>query len=204
MAKRGVRPHERTRGYHARQVETQEPLERFLIVCEGVKSEPNYFRSFRVTSASIKVVGLGLNTRGLVEKALELGQDEDYNQIWCVFDRDSFPTAHFNAALELAAHHQIKVAYSNEAFELWYLLHFHYYNTAMVRSEYIGKLSELLGMPYKKNLENIYDQLRLRQEVALKNAKRLLGQYRPLNPAIANPSTTVHQLVEQLNRFVRR
>jgi hypothetical protein len=203
MAKRALRPIERTRGYHARPVDTQEPLERFLIVCEGAKSEPNYFRSFRVSSAAIRVVGLGMNTRGLVEKAVELSQDEDYNQIWCVFDRDSFPAVHFNAALALAAHHQIKVAYSNEAFELWYLLHFHFYNTAMVRSEYVGKLSELLGIPYRKNLENIYEQLKPRQEAALKNAKRLLGQYRPANPATDNPSTTVHLLVEQLNRFVR-
>lgn len=203
MAKRSLQPAERTRGYHARRVNTQEPLERFLIVCEGIRSEPNYFRSFRVVSAAIKVVGLGVNTRGLVEKAIELSRDEDYNQIWCVFDRDSFPIEHFNAALALADHHQIKVAYSNEAFELWYLLHFHFYHTALVRSEYVGKLSELLGMPYRKNLENIYEQLKPHQETALKNAKRLLSQYRPLNPTIANPSTTVHLLVEQLNRFVR-
>jgi leucyl-tRNA synthetase len=34
-------------------------------------------------------------------------------------------------------------------------------------------------------------------------AERLLAQYSPPNPAADNPSTTVHKLVEQLNRFAR-
>jgi hypothetical protein len=41
------------------------------------------------------------------------------------------------------------------------------------------------------------------QSQAIKNSKRLLEQYNPPQPAIDNPSTTVHLLVEELNKFVR-
>ena len=35
-------------GYTKRSVGTRETVQRFLVVCEGEKTEPNYFRSFRV------------------------------------------------------------------------------------------------------------------------------------------------------------
>jgi hypothetical protein len=73
----------------------------------------------------------------------------------------------------------------------------------MARIDYGVRLSELFGSKYEKNRDDIYHLLKPRQETALRNARRLLTQYDPLVPATANPSTTVHLLVEQLNRFVR-
>lgn len=35
------------------------PKQIFLIVCEGERTEPNYFKSFRITSANVIVVGTG-------------------------------------------------------------------------------------------------------------------------------------------------
>jgi len=61
----------------------------------------------------------------------------------------------------------------------------------------------MLGHPYQKNSEIIFEELLARQADAIRNAKRLLAQYSPPNPAADNPSTTVHKLVEQLNRFAR-
>src|SRR5712691_5351267 len=84
-------------------------------------------------------------------------------------------------------------------FELWYLLHFHYYDAAMSRADYGNMLNNLLGMQYRKNRDDMYDLLRSRQVDAMRNAKRLLEQYNPSNPALDNPSTTVHLLVEELN-----
>lgn len=192
-----------SRGYSKRKVDTRNLLERFLIVCEGEKTEPNYFNSFRVPKNVIDVYGFGNNTIELVEKAVELKRNGDYDQVWCVFDRNSFPAKNFNAALELAKKEKIEVAYSNEAFELWYLLHFNFYDTAMPREDYKKKLSRLLGHEYKKNSENIYEELESRQPNAIKNARRLLDQYSSPKPESDNPSTTVHLLVEQLNRFIR-
>jgi hypothetical protein len=63
-------------------------------------------------------------------------------------------------------------------------------------------LTKLLGYEYKKNSEKIYEELESRQSDAIRNARKLLEQYEPPNPERDNPSTTVHLLVEQLNRFV--
>jgi hypothetical protein len=148
-----------------------------------------------------------MNTRSLVEKALEIRKkakdnDEIFDQVWCVFDRDSFTLQNFNAAFDLAERKKIKIAYSNEAFELWYLLHFHYFNSGISRDDYIEKLSKLLNEPYKKNNTEMYRKLMDRQPDAIKNAKNLLNTYSPPTPGKDNPSTTVHRLVIELNKFL--
>ena len=66
---------ERRHSYQRRNINTLEKRERFLIVCEGKKTEPNYFRSFKVSTANIKVGGEGANTLSLVNVALELKLD---------------------------------------------------------------------------------------------------------------------------------
>lgn len=107
----------------------------FLIVCEGEKTEPNYFEKFRVPKKVFDVVGIGANTTSLIRKAIKLRNNSNttYDEVWCVFDRDSFPVQNFNNALSLATKNNIKVAYSNEAFEIWYLLHFNYHDSATSR-----------------------------------------------------------------------
>ncbi|MBF2005048.1 RloB family protein [Chlorogloeopsis fritschii PCC 9212] len=198
------RKKENSRGYLPRKVNTREVRQRFLIVCEGEKTEPNYFRSFRVPKnvAEIDVQGLGENPSKLVQSAKELQNQEDYDQVWCVFDRDSWPMEDFNNAIKNADAQGFKVAYSNEAFELWYVLHFEFLNTGIPRSDYKKKLTSLLGKTYKKNSETIYDELFEKQSIAIKNAENLLKQYAPHIPARDNPSTTVHLLVQELNKFI--
>lgn len=44
----------------------------FLIVCEGVRTEPDYFKAFRITTATIKAVGQAMNTISLVNKAISI------------------------------------------------------------------------------------------------------------------------------------
>ena len=127
---------------------------------------------------------------------------EEYDQVWVVFDCDDFSASDINRAVHQARQRGIQVAYSNQAFELWYLLHFNYHDTAVPRRAYFAKLGALLGHPYAKNSGTIYRELESRQSVARANARRLLTQYDPLNPAADDPSTTVHELVEQLNRFL--
>lgn len=191
-----------SRGYAERKVATREIRERFLIICEGDKTEPNYFKSFRVPKDVLDVRGLGANPSKLVEKAKELKSQEDYDQIWCVFDRDDWPKQDFNNALANAEREGIKVAYSNEAFELWYVLHFEFLNTGLPRKDYITKLNKFLNQKYKKNSATIYDKLQPLQSVAIKNAKNLIKQYEPLNPESDNPSTKVYVLVEELNKHI--
>ncbi|MFM7440671.1 MAG: RloB family protein [Snowella sp.] len=89
-------------------------------------------------------------------------------------------------------------AYSNEAFELWYVLHFEFLNTGIPRDHYIKKMTKLLGKKYQKNSDTIYDELINKQATAIRNAEKLFASYNSSNPGEDNPSTTVHLLVKEL------
>ena len=75
------------------------PKPRILIACEGKCTESNYFKSFRMSTAVIKIEGLGCNTLSLVKKAAKLKNDSTYDLAWVVFDRDEHGLQNFNAAL---------------------------------------------------------------------------------------------------------
>ena len=177
-------------------------LDNILILCEGAKTEPNYFNSIKLKYrlSNVDIRGLGSNTDKITETAIK--HHKNYSQVWCVFDRDSFDAYNFNRAFQMVAKYKnIHIAYSNEAFELWYLLHFNYYNTGISRNQYYDLLSELLDKKYKKNSTEMYELICDKENTAIKNAKRLLSSYSNENPERNNPSTTVYKLIEELNRY---
>ena len=196
-----------TDSYHRKIGTRGLPRKRILIVCEGEKTEPNYFEKFEVTSCRLVVVGTGFNTESLVKKAIELGSKakkdkEPFDELWTVFDRDSFTAEIFNKAIVLAKKSGIKLAYSNEAFELWYLLHFHYIDMALSREQYMVKLDEFMKpdkLKYRKNMDEAYDYFKNKQPQAIRNAEMLMNKYKPHNPEKDNPCTKVYELVNLLN-----
>lgn len=191
-------------GTRKRAVAVRDPIPSMLIVCEGAKTEPNYFDSFDVTMLQVRVEGTGTNTLSLVELTHTYAEGQGFDQVWCVFDRDSFSAANFNAAIERAKQHGYRVAWSNECFELWYVLHFAFMDSGQARSLYYPRLTECLGIPYTKNSASMYDLLRERQPQAIKNARKLWSRYDPdHHPAADNPCTTVFELVEELNKYLR-
>jgi hypothetical protein len=183
-------------------------------VCEGEKTEPNYFKSFKTNDDLIRVEvsGAGRGKHPLVEYAAKLKKEAEtkrapYSVVWCVFDRDAQPDEpgdknNFNKAILSAKKNQIKVAYSNDAFEIWYILHFSFHQTGWHRDQYKNKLTDLLGEKYQKNDPGMYIKLKNKQPRAIDNARKLLALYSPLNPESDNPSTTVHILVEFLNEYL--
>jgi len=187
-------------------LENNRKLRRFLIVCEGEKTEPNYFRKFPENPEvydRIDIYGTGYNTISLVNEAIRLKLEaqkrkEPYIEVWCVFDRDDFPIDQFKSAIILAGKNQIKCAYSIEAFEIWYMLHFNFYDTALSRSQYKEKLSELLGKTYQKNDEGMYQFLKKRKNIAMQNARKLYILQHNRAFTEQNPITTVFKLVERL------
>ena len=194
------------RNSHDRKLAKRQEIPRILIVCEGTSTEPSYFRAFRVTSVVLDIEGIGMNTLSLVKETIELRKTEGtFDQVWCVFDLDNFPKQNFDMAIQLAQKEQIRVAYSNESFELWYILHFDYLIAAISRQQYIEKLNGHLGKSYQKNDPEIYEKLLTKQKPAIQNAKRLLDEHHPkhLNPSAKGPCTTVYELVEELNKYVR-
>jgi hypothetical protein len=188
----------------------REVKQTFLIICEGVNTEPDYFNAFRLTSANVKAVGQGMGTLALVQKAINIKEQEKlkgrtYNQNWIVFDKDDFPESDFNAAILLARQHDFEVAYSNQAFEFWFLLHFNLYQGVLHRSRYEKMLSDLLKFPYTKKsgvTTKMFNALFPKQQQAISHAKVIMKQFNGNNPAQEESSTTVYQLVEELNKFL--
>lgn len=201
--------------YNPNQQDSREIVTYFLIVCEGEKTEPNYFKSFPKKIGKIvydiQFDGGGINTLKVVEKAIELRDNsrQKYDRVWAVFDRDSFPANSFNSAILKANANGIECAWSNQAFELWYLLHFHNRITAMHRDDYKRALESAINekinnkkhpFKYKKNDLNMFSTLSKygNQEQAIKRAKDLNEKFDGQKFANFNPSTQVFKLVEEL------
>ncbi len=189
---------------------------RFLIVCEGQNTEPLYFKSFPVKNAEVTTFGLGSSKTKLVEMVIDLIKDEHQQEVWVVFDMD---IQHDNAkrlkedyenAIALAESKNIKVAYSNDAFELWFLLHYQYFDNQWTRYEYYEKLSKLWSCNYERAgkevdfAKTIYKRLEedenADQTQAIQRAEKLLEHQKDLKYAEKNPATNVHNLVEELNK----
>jgi hypothetical protein len=204
-----------------RQVDAREKRRFFLIVCEGEKTEPNYFRGLEaalpkgvlsVGKVDLLIHGEGYNTTSLVGRALEirktLEKRKPIDETWIVFDKDNFAPIQFNAAISACnCEKKVFAAWSNEAFELWYLLHFAYFNTAMSREKYRSKIEAcfkkkgLRTFEYKKNRPDMFMLLAQYGDIdaAIRNSKKLETSHRGATDfANHNPCTTVYRLVEKL------
>lgn len=198
----------------------KQELDRVIIACEGTVTEKQYFQSIfdeLVKNNNIAKTSLVIakhshtDPKGVLddlEKALE--KDNEFEHKWIVIDRDEVKPnggghdiENFNGAISSAEANGINVAYSNPSFEIWYLLHFEYRNTALTRDEVITELKKYVD--YEKNSKTIYTELLSSQKFAIENAKKLEAMHttsgRILQPAIDNPSTTVYKLVEVLNEL---
>ncbi len=214
-------------------IEGQKPRRRyFLIVCEGERTEPNYFDSIRrmlpkEMADRITVKGKGYSTLRLVEAACEKNRERlstgmpPYYHIWVVFDKDSFEDDDFdNAINKISAldcypvsdevqHQRWHAAWSNEAFELWYILHFQdTTGGALSRSVYQQMLEKHIrdccgvDRPYKKNAADMFPLLMRYTPQAIERAKNALRTQTGKPPHAQNPATMVHLLVEELLRYL--
>lgn len=201
-----------------------------LIVCEGEKTEPGYFESFRRQLVGgqgdrVFVVGMGDNTLSLVEKAKELVEERaqsdapPFYYVWIVFDKDDFPDERFDNAINAiekedlkfksGIHPHWKAAWSNEAFELWYLLHFQeMLGGPIARGDLYKMLSNYfkneLGISdgYHKNAPNIFNLLRERMPLAINRGERASLACKDRLPHACNPATRVFELVKQLLAYM--
>lgn len=90
----------------------------WLVVCEGLQTEPNYFKGAvdaineKIDSRyklKVKIVGKGMNTTSLVKSVEDLLNEIDeykistipYGKIFVVFDKDSFSPKEFNEAVAM-------------------------------------------------------------------------------------------------------
>jgi hypothetical protein len=70
-----------SRSYSNRKLDIREVKQRFLIVCEGKKTEPYYFKSFRVPKAVVSIEGAAGDPSRLVNSAYKLSNEDEYDQI---------------------------------------------------------------------------------------------------------------------------
>lgn len=206
-----------------------------IIACEDSVSSPTYFglivekliKQRLITQDSFVIANHNhSNPSGVLEDLKKHTCDngktyKDFEHKWIVIDRDAkrvngggHGREDFNKALQSAKKLKVEVAYSNDSFELWYLLHFTYRNTAILRDDTLNEVIKKLKAknPHKfakLNKDNIkqenftkliFDELTSLREIAIKNAKKLLASYGfEHNPENDNPSTKVHLLVGVLN-----
>lgn len=197
----------------------------FLIVTEGKRTEPLYFRGIQrlikeeiggridvVELPVIDIYGKGCSTGKLIEVTEQIIKKAKiiYQHVWVVFDKDDFED--FDQAVMDGIAKGYHIAWSNQAFEYWLYLHFSYSDSALHRDEWNKKLNDIFkkynlgdGI-YRKNYENIYHIVNMDSgaDVAIKNAKRRMAKYKEGidKPSEYDPGTTVYMLVEQLKGYL--
>ncbi|MDK2809269.1 MAG: hypothetical protein PWP24_2007 [Clostridiales bacterium] len=127
-----------------------------------------------------------------------------------VFYKDDFDD--FDEAIRLGKEKGYEVAWSNQSFEYWLYLHFHYNDSALHRYDWSEKLSEIFEKyslgdgTYRKNYEDIYDLVNIYDGVntAIRNVKRRMESFNEKNdiPSQFDPGTMVYKLVEKLKQYL--
>lgn len=202
---------------NSKKYKTRKEFKKIYIFTEGEGTEPIYFnekkkeveeKQFRRRRVEIFIRGTKLNTTTLVEYALRCIREESFDlkidECWVVFDKDNYGI-NFDEAIRLAQKEGLRAAYSNECFELWFLLHFIPLNSAISRDDYNKKITQNLkkitrnkSIKYYKKF-NIYSYIKDKEMMAIKNAESLLKGCVGKVFSKQNPSTTVHLLVKSLN-----
>ncbi len=229
MAKRGeIRGRKgRARSTTKRPIRFRRYDQIFLIVCEDENTEPSYFRRFLELvpeeTLYLECIGTGKDPLGVVESTIEESKrlsakaKKEVDFVWAVFDKDDADLndtriRRFQAAFALSKEHSINLAYSNEAFELWLLLHFTEIDPTVPRPR--QELYSLLELEIRKldsTFEYIHGDLSVLErvyalgdeEAAIDRAAVLNNYFEGIDPIQANPSTWVSKLIKELNDWVK-
>ena len=191
----------------------------------GEQTEKNYFEHYlrlieknwkkiagQVTHFSWKGQVIPYDPMGMAQKAERiLNEEERFSDVFVVFDRDDFPNDNFDNTVTKLLHlsdedKKVWPLWSNECIELWFLLHFEYYNVNSQRKQYFHKLGEYLGSHYKKNDEKIAQNILAaggRLEDAMKFAKKLHDRYNEGTPYSKRcPDTAVDDFFEEFQDYI--
>ena len=187
-------------------------------------------QKYKVNANDIEIInankkGKSFNTVTLANYAFKdvserLKSGEIIDHVWIFYDKDSFPKANYDNAFNKInklnvtinsegipcdnkgiAWHSLP---SNECFELFLLLYFHYETASMSRSLYEGKINEAVrkkdpSFSYSKNLINIHSKLISAggsTTNALKFGKKLSRDNR-----INNPSSKAYEFLEYFAKY---
>ncbi len=173
----------------------------FMIFTEG-QTEEGYFKKFKARCKTVK----GGSALKIVQEAIvqKKNVQKHYDHYWVVFDKDNSSVESFLKAIRLAEKQDIHVAYSCEAFEIWWLFHFVSIKKPIQAKDYERKIKQYLSdySIRNKGLQQgalMWMQLNHKLEDAIHNAREAHLQY--LQPEVCyNQSiTTAYTLAKLLN-----
>lgn len=191
----------------------------YLIVCEGKKTEPNYFNGLKkkinekygnkvdVLIPNIDIKGTGMNTTSLVKYTQKTVNHANkvYGQVWVVFDKDEYNDEQFNSAIDNCNYN---VAWSNPNFELWLLTHFKKVSRYVSKDDVIQELikefqKKGLG-DYTKNDIDIFDKVTSEGKLhtAIKNCEYMEELNKDGQASQRNPMTKVYKIVDGLKEYL--
>jgi len=195
------------------------PRECILIVCEGKKTEPLYFKKLcdrlRLAnvevevevrgdpsgSAPVSVVDFAVSRRK--ERAKEAKNSlvkVEFDSVWCVMDVEVPPHPTICAAVDRAKHNGLEVVLSHPCFEYWYLLHFKKTGAFFYKSKDVIKALKK-HLPSYNKAADVFEALYPNIDTAIGNAEGVIkekGWEDEKDIRERNPSTYVYTLVEKL------
>lgn len=189
------------------------PKELVLIVCEGEKTEPNYFYELK---DEFKLVTVDIETAKkkdplsivnfAIKKAEDKAEDKDYDKLYCVFDKEdniSRQGKYREALVEIKKNkskkYTIHAIYSIPCFEYWLLLHFIKTSRYFTAKQVVKKLKKYMP-DYQKSMKNIFYITKHKLDHAIKNAK-LIEEESKKAESDNYPSTKIYKLVEDLKKL---
>jgi hypothetical protein len=176
----------------------------------GGETEEIYFNHYKakhrkdLENVSVKIVThKKSNPLAVVKAALE--HQAEYDELWAVFDKDDFTD--FDDAIALALNNGINCAFSNEAIEYWFFLHFENKTGAISRSALNTELTNRLGFDYDKGAETIQKTcVKITSKAIIAEERAKVGHERHIVDSGKNPSdwrscTTVYALTKRLREW---
>ncbi|ARY92416.1 hypothetical protein BGL52_11850 [Lacticaseibacillus casei] len=182
------------------------------IYCEG-ESEKAYFKMLKrkyhaanvhVHSPKLVITSVGLSGMSLLKKAFQkvqrLKNNEQAEEVYVVFDRDSLGPSEIADCRRFAMQHNMSIIFSNVNLEIWILMHFQ-----SVRRPYTPtKLNSILSGPafFNTNYERFkgkpYDDLLYdKVKTAKMNADALENGYS--EPLFLNdPFTNMNHAIQEI------
>lgn len=213
-------PKERQKKQLERKLGRRASYDRILIVSEGSKTEPNYFKEirtiYRLQTANVEVQPSELGTEPLqvVQYAKSLFENGDrykqiqpraFEQVYAVFDRDDHRT--YFDALKLAEAVNGKLRNDNKqpvsfkaiasipSFELWLLLHFEDIRAPIHRDEVMRRLKQYIPN-YEKGARGVFATTRDRLDTATQRSTALAAKFDAYRAP--EPFTGLHELATLL------
>lgn len=203
--RKGLVPH----GPVKRPYRPKERKRRFLLYCEGEKTEPSYFggvvRYLRSPLIQLEIGDRRADPRGLVDLAIAhraqartdaRRQRDDsllFDEVWCIFDVDQH--TRLPDAVQKAFAASIDLAVSNPCFELWLLIHFRE-QWAFITGAAAQSAVRQFMPGYSKTVD--YSLLVGKGELAISRAQKMALRAEEAGDKIGNPSTGVWRLVSEL------